>query len=239
MAGAIQFSIMAAAPCRAFLMPIYRAIHSGAKPYERVYFDDETVDNFRVILSIIKENKGVAPLDLDFDVAIVSDASLSITDGVVTSHAGFYAVSKDASIAFAHFELPQCVKEIAKRTSSGSFKLSSTLCESAGVCIALDTLIQQGMITNKKVLVICDNQGLMTSLNCGRGLAEATNAAMKTLLLTIAPACVTLHGLHLPRTTAIIQIADSLSRASSKELMDAMGGERTVELQADPGRYRL
>ena len=239
LAGALQFSIVAAPPCRAFLIPLYRAIHSGVKPFETLHLNKATLNDLEVILDVIRRNEGVTPIDNEFDAIVFSDASLSIKEVTVASHAGFYAIFKDLSVAYSHFELPQCVKDIAKRSSKGDFKLSSTLCESAGVCIALDTLITHGHITKKKILVVCDNQGLMRSLNVGRGLAEATNAAMKTLLLTIAPAGVTLLGLHLPRTTSFIQIADALSRGSTKELLSLKGTRQLVELHADPSRYVL
>jgi hypothetical protein len=239
LAGALQFSLVAAPPARAYLAWLYRAIWNCSADHRYIRVGQEGIKGLSVIRAILQGNPGRAQIHASPDVIIFSDASLNSQQ--VTGHAGFYALfTESRSIRYAHFPIPVAACNIQQRSGvDGAFTHSSGLFESVGVGIALQTLIAHGLLQGASVLVACDNKGVSACLNSGRGVTPSTNAAMLALLHTIAPAGLTIAGVHLPRSTPAIQLADSLSRGDPVPLQTAFKGLDVMELRAHPEQFPL
>lgn len=239
LAGALQFTLVSCPPARVYLQRLYAAINSTQLRSNMITLSPPMRADLEFLSHVLEDNVGKAHIKVAPRVVIFTDAALDVGPPP-TGHGGFYALSTDTDeVGFGHFDMPQCVTTDLKCDTEETVKISSTLYEYVGACVALDTLIVNTGLRDCAVTIVCDNRSLVETLSVGRAISPACNRALRALLATAAAAQISLFAVHLCRERQAIQIADSLSRSSQDMLRTALPSRRLVEWQPDPSRFRL
>ncbi len=238
--GALQFSLLAAPPARCFLQRLYRAIHRDTVAERRIGVSQSLAIDLNMLLAVLAADQGCVPFRSRPGLVVISDAALDLGPPV-RGGAGFFALRRESQdVWYGYFDMPEDICALPEVTADGDpQRPSSSLFEAVGVAVAIDALATHLALRDQDILVVCDNLGVVQALQRGRARSTAVNRALCTLLVTSRRLDLRLHALHLARTTALIQVADGLSRQDDGLLRTAFTSHRLRRLATSEGAFCL